>query len=184
MSEQQMVLQDKHSQHATSNGTDVEEQAVKYLTFKIEDDVYGSEIDKIKEIIEYGSITRVPLTPDYLRGVINLRGNVVPVVDLAKRIGKNSKGVNKKTCIIIVEMSSDIDDEAMDIGFVVDEVDEVMDIPDHQVAPAPQFGTDIRSEFIAGMGKTHSQFVILLQLNEVLSVKELAELVEIESNKY
>jgi len=152
----------------------------KYLTFHVSNELYGSEIDRIKEIIEYGAITRVPLTPQYLRGVINLRGNVVPVVDLAIRLEKSINPVTKRTCIIIVEMKS-LDGEVMDIGFVVDEVDEVMDIAHDQITAAPQFGTDIRSEFISGMGKLHNKFAILLQMEEVLSIIELMELVALES---
>lgn len=154
--------------------------SVKYLNFNVNGEVYGSEIDRIKEIIEYGNITRVPLTPKYLRGVINLRGNVVPVVDLATRLGKNINQITKKTCIIIVEMKSN-DDEVIDIGFVVDEVDQVMDIPESQITAAPQFGTDIRADFISGMGKLKGNFVVLLQIEEVLSITELSELVEMES---
>ena len=111
-----------------------------------------------------------------------MRGNVVPVIDLAIRLGKNSSQVSKRTCIIIVEMKS-LDGDVMDIGLVVDEVDEVMDIADNQIAAAPQFGADIRSDFILGMGKLDEKFVILLQMDKVLSINELAELVELESNK-
>jgi len=160
-----------------------DQEGIKYLTFNVNGEVYGAEIDRIKEILEYGTVTRVPLTPAYLRGVINLRGNVVPVVDLAVRLGKDVNQITKRTCIIIVEMKSD-EDEVMDIGFVVDEVDEVMDVPDDQVAAAPQFGTDIRSDFISGMGKLRDKFIVLLQMEAVLSVAELSELVELESEKY
>jgi len=177
--DQDHVLLGDGDKEATGDSTD---QAVKYLTFHVNGEVYGSEIDRIKEIIEYGAITRVPLTPKYLRGVINLRGNVVPVVDLATRLDKESNKVTKRTCIIIVEMKTP-DDEVVDIGFVVDEVDEVMDIPDDQVSVAPQFGTDIRADFISGMGKLYEKFVILLQLEEVLSIIELTELVELESKE-
>ncbi|MDH3325429.1 MAG: chemotaxis protein CheW [Gammaproteobacteria bacterium] len=158
------------------------DQSAKYLTFNVNGDVYGSEIDYIQEIIEYGAITRVPLTPKYLRGVINLRGNVVPVIDLAIRLGKEASQVTKRTCIIIVEMKS-IDDEVVDIGFVVDEVDEVLDIAADNIAAPPQFGSDIRTDFILGMGKLSGKFVVLLQLEEVLSIAELADLVELESKE-
>jgi len=156
---------------------EVQNLGEKFLSFLVNGEIYGSDIDRIKEIIEYGTITRVPLTPEYLRGVINLRGNVVPVVDLAIRIGKERSPVSKKTCIIIVEMKCS-DGEVVDIGFVVDEVDEVIGICDDQIISPPQFGTDIRGDFIFGMVQLHKKLVILLQLEEVLSVTELAELVE------
>jgi len=186
MNEQEISLSDRDELAFVEDHDDLNEtldQGIKYLTFFVNGEVYGSEIDRIKEIIEYGSITRVPLTPSYLRGVINLRGNVVPVVDLSIRLGKTSNTVSKRTCIIIVEMKAS-DGEVMEIGFVVDEVDEVLDINDDQVAAPPQFGTDIRADFITGMGKIAEKFVVLLQLEEVLSVTELADLVEAEGNKY
>ncbi len=161
--------------------SEASEAVTKYLTFLVNSETYGSDVDRIKEIIEYSTVTRVPLTPKYLRGVINLRGNVVPVVDLAVRLGKETNKVGKRTCIIIVEMQSD--DEVVEIGFVVDEVDEVMDLTEEQIAMAPQFGTDIRPDFISGMGKLYDRFVVLLQLEEVLSINELSELVDLESNK-
>jgi len=162
------------------NETQVNNQCVKYLTFLSSGEVYGAEVNSIKEIIEYGNITRVPLTPQYLRGVINLRGNVVPVVDLAVRLGKTENDIGKRTSIIIVEMKSS-DEEIMDIGFVVDEVEEVLDISSDLVTAAPQFGTEIRADFIFGMVQLKNKFVILLQLHEVLSIVELAALVDLEN---
>ncbi len=147
----------------------------KYLTFKIDDKDYGADIDKIKEIIEYNAMTRVPLTPPHIRGVSNLRGNVIPIVDLAVRLNKPSRDITKRTCIIIVEL--DDDGESMDIGFVVDEVDEVMDINHSQIEAAPQFGADIRGDFIFGMVQIESHFVVLLSIDEVLSITELSELI-------
>lgn len=155
---------------------DEEEAENKFLTFKIGDELFGTDIGSIQEIIEYSAMTRVPLTPSHIRGVSNLRGNVVPIVDMAVRLGKEGQSkVTKRTCIIIVEM--DDEDEKIDIGFVVDEVDEVLDIRAESIEPAPQFGTDIRSEFINGMGKVDGEFVILLLLNEILSVKDLSALI-------
>ena len=154
---------------------DIESTGTKYLTFKVAGELLGTEIDNINEIIEFSEMTRVPLTPPHIRGVSNLRGNVVPIIDLAVRLGKKSSEVTKKTCIIIVEM--DDDGEKMDIGFVVDEVDEVLDIHADAIEPAPQFGADISSDYINGMGKVDGQFVILLLLNEVLSITGLSELV-------
>lgn len=155
---------------------EMEDTGTKYLTFRIGDETFGTNIESIQEIIEYSEMTRVPLTPSHIRGVSNLRGNVVPIVDMAVRLGKEGQSkVTKRTCIIIVEM--DDEDEKIDIGFVVDEVDEVLDIRAEAIEPAPQFGTDIRSEFINGMGKVDGEFVILLLLNEILSVKDLSALI-------
>ncbi len=155
--------------------SEIESTGTKYLTFKVGDELFGAEIDNINEIIECSEMTRVPLTPSHIRGVSNLRGNVVPIIDLAVRLGKEPGETTKRTCIIIVEMEDD--GEKMDIGFVVDEVDEVLDIPANAIEPAPQFGAAIRSEYINGMGKLNGQFVILLLLHEVLSINELSQLI-------
>lgn len=146
----------------------------KYLTFHVSDGIYGVGIDDVKEIIEYSTITRVPLTAAFIRGVINLRGNVVAVVDLAVRIDKQRQEPSKRTCIIVVEL--DADGEKSEVGFVVDSVNAVLDIPDEQIEPAPAFGADIRSDFISGMGKVKNDFVVLLSLDKVLSVDELSQL--------
>jgi len=158
----------------------LEDTGTKYLTFKVGDEVFGTEIDHINEIIEYSDMTRVPLTPPHIRGVSNLRGNVVPIIDLAVRLGKESREMTKRSCIIIAEMEDD--GEKMDVGFVVDEVDEVLDIDDDAVEPAPQFGTEISSDYINGMGKIGGRFVILLLLSEVLSINGLSELVANEAS--
>ncbi len=155
--------------------SEMENTGTKYLTFKVDGELFGTEIGVINEIIEYNEMTRVPLTPPHIRGVSNLRGNVVPIIDLAVRLGKKRGETTRRTCIIIIEM--DDDGEKMDIGFVVDEVDEVLDIYAKDIEPAPQFGVDIRSDYINGMGKVDEQFVILLLLSEVLSIKELSDLI-------
>ena len=159
---------------------EIENTGNKYLTFKVAGELFGTEIDNFNEIIEYSDMTRVPLTPPHIRGVSNLRGNVVPIIDLAVRIGKESSDINKRTCIIIVEMEDDGD--KIDIGFVVDEVDEVLDIHEDVIEPAPQFGAEINSDYINGMGKIDGRFVILLLLSEVLSINDLSELVANESS--
>ena len=158
---------------------EMENTASKYLTFKVSGELFGMEIDNVNEIIEYSDMTRVPLAPPHIRGVSNLRGNVVPIIDLAVRLGKKRGDVTKRSCIVIVEM--DDDGEKIDIGFVVDEVDEVLDIHADAIEPAPQFGADISSDFINGMGKLDGRFVVLLLVNEVLSITGLSELVSNES---
>lgn len=152
---------------------DDENHLVKYLTFNVAGGSFGSNIASIKEIIEHGRYTRIPLSQSVIRGVINLRGHVVPVIDLAKRLGYESQPVSKRSCIIIVEM--DDEDEKIDLGFVVDAVDEVIDLDGRNIEPAPGFGLDIRQDFIEGMGKQRSgEFIKLLDLAAVLSVDELS----------
>jgi len=160
---------------------DNKEHGIKFLTFRVDSELFGTEIDKVQEIIEYGMITTIPISHESIRGVINLRGNVVPVVDLAKRIGKQSADANKRTCIIMVEMK--YEDESIELGFVVDEINEVLDIEPEKIAQAPAFGADIPTNFIQGILKIGEGFTVLLDLDEVLSIKELADLVSQESEK-
>jgi len=166
---------------AVITAEDRDDDHIKYLTFNVNGGIYGVGISGVKEIIEYPSLTKVPMTAGFIRGVINLRGNVVPVVDLAVRLGKKSSETTKRSCVIIVELSSD--DEHIDIGFVVDGVNEVVDIPDDEIEVAPAFGAEIRTDFINGMGKRNNKFVILLELANVLSVNELANLSDSSESK-
>lgn len=147
-----------------------------YLTFMLGSEVFAIGILAIKEIIEYGGLTEVPMMPDCIRGVINLRGAVVPVMDLMARFGKVSSPVNKRTCIVIVEIDSD--DGQQVVGVMVDAVNAVLDIPAPDIEAAPSFGAKIRTEFIAGMGKVNGKFVILLNVDSVLSIDEIGALVE------
>ena len=145
-----------------------------YLTFSVAGEIYGIAISSIKEIIEYRAPTDVPMMPGFMRGVINLRGRVVPVIDLSVRFGR-AKGENtRRTCIVIVEIHQD--DQQHDIGVVVDAVNAVQDIADADIEPPPQFGARLRADFISGMGKVNDKFVILLDIERVLSVEELSML--------
>lgn len=158
-------------------GLDHEVEGDKFLTFRLNKTAYGVEITRIKEIIEYGGITRIPMTPPCIRGVINLRGNVVPVVDLAERLEVSYESeVSRRTCVIITEMEDE--GEVMDIGFVVDAVEQVVGIQEDHIEATPSFGTDVKSEFISGMGNVNEKFVTLLDMDSVFSVEDLAELVE------
>jgi purine-binding chemotaxis protein CheW len=145
-----------------------------YLTFVLGGETYAIAILCIKEIIEYGQLTGVPMMPACIRGVINLRGAVVPVVDLQARFGRDSAAVSKRTCIVIVEVA--VDNGKQDIGVMVDQVNEVVEIPGTEIEPAPSFGSGIRSEFISGMGKIEGKFVVILSLDAALSVEDLARL--------
>lgn len=150
-----------------------------YLTFMLNGETFGIGILSVREIIEYGPMTEVPLMPACIRGVINLRGAVVPVVDLATRFGLQSKPITKYTCIVIVELEQS--DGLQVIGMMVDAVNAVLAIPPEDVEPAPHFGTHIRSDFISGMGKVNEKFVILLKADSVLSIDEISALAELSA---
>jgi purine-binding chemotaxis protein CheW len=145
-----------------------------YLTFLIGGEMFAISILGIKEIIEYGSLTTVPMMPDFIRGVINLRGAVVPVVDLSARFGRTASEVTRRSCIVILEVEAS--GEKQDVGVVVDSVSEVLEIPVAEIEPAPSFGARIRADFISGMGKVDGKFVIILNAERVLSVDEMAML--------
>ncbi|MES2257711.1 MAG: chemotaxis protein CheW [Pseudomonadota bacterium] len=156
------------------------EDASQFLTFMLGGEVYAIGILAIKEIIEYSGLTTVPLMPECVRGVINLRGAVVPVMDLAARFGRPASQIGKRTAIVIVEI--DADGEQQVVGVMVDAVNAVIDIAPSEIEPAPQFGARIRSEFIAGMGKVNGKFVILLNTDQVLSVTELEAMAQAGGN--
>lgn len=165
-----------------SNLAENNEQALtgsvqQFLTFLLNDEDYGIDILHIREIIEYGNVTTVPLMPDFIAGVINLRGSVVPVVTLAKRFEQKPNPITKKSSIIIVEVSDD--DTHMEIGIIVDIVNEVIELSSSDIAAAPTFGTKIRADFIKGMGKIDDKLMVLLDVGHVLSIDELSLVSEI-----
>jgi purine-binding chemotaxis protein CheW len=159
------------------NKLEVQQEVQQYLTFALGTEMFAVETLRVKEIIEYGQLTNVPMMPGFIRGVINLRGAVVPVIDLGARFGRAETQVTRRTCIVIVEVPNE--DGCQDIGVVVDSVSEVLEIPATDIEPAPTFGTRIRSDFIAGMGKVNGRFVILLEVGRVLSVDEIATLSDV-----
>ncbi len=148
-----------------------------YLTFTLGGEMFAVGILNVKEIIEYGNITEIPMMPAFIRGVINLRGAVVPVIDLAARFGGKVSEVQRRTCIVIVEVQQE--DAKHDIGIMVDAVSEVLEIQASDIEPPPAFGAKIRADFIAGMGKVAGKFVIILQIDRVLSVDEMAMLADV-----
>lgn len=152
----------------------VASEPTQYLTFMLAGETFAIGILAIKEIIEYHGLTTVPMMPDCVRGVINLRGAVVPVVDLLSRFGRQSSQVTKRTCIVIVEVRGE--DESQVIGVMVDAVNEVLEIEDSEIEPAPAFGARMRSDFIRGMGKVRGKFVILLDVDHVLSPADIGML--------
>ena len=145
-----------------------------YLTFLLSGEMYAVGILNVKEIIEYGQLTEIPMMPAFIRGVINLRGSVVPVIDLAARFGGQQTETSRRTCIVIIELSNG--EERHDIGVVVDAVSEVLEVSAADIEPPPAFGAKIRADFIAGMGKISGKFVIILDIQRVLSVDEIATL--------
>jgi purine-binding chemotaxis protein CheW len=152
-------------------------EPAQYLTFMLAGETFAIGILAIKEIIEYNSLTEVPMMPACVRGVINLRGAVVPVMDLLARFGRTPSAVSKRTCIVIVELSAG--GERQVIGVVVDAVNEVLDIDAADIEPAPAFGARIRTDFIQGMGKVKGKFVILLNVDHVLSLDEISNLADV-----
>lgn len=155
------------------------EAPAQYLTFALGGEMFAVGILHVKEIIEYGNLTEIPMMPAFIRGVINLRGSVVPVIDLAARFGGEPTAVGRRTCIVIVEVADD--DTRHDIGIMVDAVSEVLDIPGGEIEPPPSFGARIRADFIFGMGKVAGKFVIILNIDKVLSVEEIALLTGAET---
>jgi purine-binding chemotaxis protein CheW len=149
-----------------------------FLTFVLNDETYGVGILHIREIIEYDNLTVVPLMPDFISGVINLRGNVVPVVNLARRFEHEAKEIGKRTSIIIIDIK-DAEGEGVEVGMVVDIVNEVIELASSDIAAAPTFGAKIRTEFIQGMGKIDDKLMILLDVNHVLSITELSNVSDV-----
>ena len=164
------------NQASKQKKSQVAEVIKQYLTFRIGNENYGLELSQTREIIEYSGITEVPLMPNFLRGVINLRGEVVPVIDLAVRLGRKSIEVQKRTCIIVVELQNNEQNHVL--GLLADSVSEVIEMNDENIEDAPSFGANIRADFIQGIAKRDDEFVVLLDANNALSIRELAHLVE------
>jgi purine-binding chemotaxis protein CheW len=145
-----------------------------YLTFVLGRETFALGILGIKEILEYQAPTDVPMMPAFVRGVVNLRGMVVPVIDLCARFGRASAVVSKKTCIVIVETLHETESQVL--GILVDAVNEVLEIPHTDIEPAPSFGSSVRTDFIQGMGKVREKFVVILDVDSVLSFDEMETL--------
>ncbi len=170
-----LITQDSEQKALTET-----EDTTQYLTFLAGDERFAIGILDVKELIEVSSMTRVPMTPDFIRGVINLRGSVVPVIDLASRLGRSTSDLTKRSCIVLVEII--LEDEGQTIGMLVDEVNQILEISQTHIQPPPNFGTDIRTDFIKAMGRVDDEFIILLNINHVLSIEELSALGELKSS--
>jgi purine-binding chemotaxis protein CheW len=148
-----------------------------YLTFQVQEQKLAVEILRIKEIIEFGRITVVPMMQQCISGVINLRGSVVPVVDLSARFGQGKTAINRRTCIVILE--SQMGEETQVVGFMVDAVNAVVDIGAEFIAPPPQFGAGVKTDFLRGIGKVDEEFVLLLNVERLLDFDIPTDLEEV-----
>jgi len=158
----------------------VQEQAIaiwQYLTFRLGEESFGIDVLKVREILDLVDVTKVPKSPEYMLGVINLRGSVVPVVDLRKRFGIACGERTKDNCIIVLEIN--FGDEEMKVGIVGDMVEEVVDLRAEQIEPPPRLGSQLRAEFIVGMGKQEEAFIILLDIDKIFSADELSLVQEV-----
>jgi purine-binding chemotaxis protein CheW len=143
-----------------------------YLTFKLGNEIFATDVAKVREVLDLTTITQIPRTPEFMAGVINLRGSVVPVVDLRLCFEMSKTESTRNTCIVVVEVL--LDSESTIIGALTDSVEEVIDLEPEQIQPAPRIGTQIRTDFIKGMGKRDTQFIIILDIDRVFSAEELA----------
>ena len=155
-------------------------RAGKYLTFKLGNEEYGIVIMKVKTIIGLMEITRVPRTPHFVRGVINLRGQIIPIVDMRKKFAMEEIEDTRETTIIVVEVNKE--DSIQEIGIVVDSVSEVMDIEEENVDDTPEFGSEFDTEFIMGMAKAKGRVISLLSIEKILSSDEVVSLSALQNS--
>ena len=147
-------------------------ETTQFLTFKLGEEVFALDITKVREVLDFTTVTKVPRTPEFMRGVINLRGSVVPVVDLRLKFGMSRTENTVNTCVIIAEVA--VDGERMVLGALADSVQEVLDLEPGSIAPAPRIGTKLRTEFIRGMGRRDERLIIILDIDKIFSADELA----------
>ena len=146
-------------------------EASQYLTFKLDEELYAVDIVKVREVLEFTAVTKVPRTPDFMRGVINLRGNVVPVVDMRLKLGLTQTEKTVNTCVVITEV--DVDGEKTILGALADSVQEVIELDASQIVPPPRMGTRIDTDVIRGMGKRDDHFLIILDIDRVFTVADV-----------
>lgn len=151
-------------------------QTTQYLTFTLAGEVFAVDVARVREILEMPSITKVPQVPEFMRGVINLRGCVVPVIDLRLKFGMEETAQTVNTCIIVVEV--DMDGENIVLGALADSVQEVIEMEPSQIEAAPHIGTHLKTEFLKGMGKHDGNFVMILDIDKVFNCEELASIAE------
>jgi purine-binding chemotaxis protein CheW len=155
---------------------DANDSTGQYLKFALGDEVFAMDIRCVREIIQHGSMTVVPLMPQFVRGVINLRGAVLPVIDLQARFGRAPAQMGKKTCVVVFDVVRE--GEKVELGLMVDAVTEVVDIAASQIEPPPHFGTTIERDFIKGMGRVDGAFIVIVEPDRALDIESMATLTE------
>lgn len=151
-----------------------------YLTFILDDELFAVDVVKVREVLDYTTITKIPRTPEYMRGVINLRGSVVPVIDLRLKFGMSKTENTINTCIIVMEVQTD--NETIILGALSDSVQEVFELEPDQIEPAPKIGTHFNAEFLKGMGKRNDNFIMILDIDKVFTFEELSEVQNVNTN--
>jgi len=151
-------------------------ETVQYLTFKLDDETFAVDVAKVREILDFSTVTKVPQTPDFMRGVINLRGSVVPVVDMRLKFGMSETTKTVNTCIIVMEIT--LDNETAVVGALADSVQEVLELEPESIEPAPRIGTKLKTDFLVGMGKQNETFIMILNIDKVFTLDELSAVQE------
>ena len=151
-------------------------ETLQYLTFNLSDEIFALDVGKVREILEITNITKVPQTPDFMRGVINLRGSVVPVIDMRLKFGMSPTEQTVNTCIIVVEVN--MDGDTIILGALADSVQEVVEMEPESIEAAPHIGTKLNTDFIKGMGKLDTNFVMILDIDKVFSSGELSDMAQ------
>ena len=154
-------------------------QSEQFLTFDLKDELYGLDIESVREVLEVSQITKVPQTREYMRGIVNVRGHAIPVIDLRLKFGLEKGEMTIDSCIIIVEVQ--IEGESMILGMLVDGVEEVLELEKDNVEPPPRFGSRINSRFMKGIGKIEEKFIIIIDIQEVFSEDELSDIAGTQS---
>ncbi|TYL47590.1 chemotaxis protein CheW [Marinomonas sp. IMCC 4694] len=167
---------EKQSLVSATNDDDV----LQLLTFMLDDEIYGADITQVQEVLEYRRITPVPRTPSFMLGVINLRGKVVPVLDLRQQFGMAVSELTVNTCIVIIDI--ELENEKVSLGLLTDAVKEVIELTHDDISPAPRIGSRIDTRFISGMGHHNEEFIIILNLARVLADEELGDVFESITN--
>ena len=157
------------------------EKSNSYLTFKLGEEEFGAHVSQVLNILEMSRITSVPKSPDYMKGVINLRGMVLPVIDTRTKFGITETEYNNNTCIVVMDL--ELDEDTIHIGAIVDEVLSVIEVEDNQLEPPPSIGSKYKSEFIYGMAKAEDNFIMLLDMQKVLDSEEIAKIADISKEK-
>ena len=147
-----------------------------YLTFSLSDELYALEVSKVKEVLEYQPITRVPKTPEYMRGVINVRGGIVPIVDLRLKFNLPTRERTVDTCIIVLEIS--LNSETITVGTIADNVHEVIQLQPEDIEPTPRIGTRLDTDFIEGIGKSNDRFLVILNIDKILTAEEISSMAD------